>query len=276
MAGNTSRNWVCPFCNRAQTLTHGQEFEGEYYINLAEHKFGEAGLFVQARACANKDCGEIALTVALTQGEATRDQFGSDYTSHDVIKAYKLRPETAAKPQPDYIPQAIRDDYYEACRIRDLSPKSSATLARRCLQGMIRDFSGIAKGRLIDELDELSHGVNAGNAPAGVTPEAVDAIDHVRSIGNIGAHMEKDVNVLVDIDPGEVQVLIELLFEEWYVARESRRQRLAKVTAIGAQKAQQLTTARAQAASAKQGKLAAPVAASVLAPPIATSSSGDP
>jgi hypothetical protein len=76
---------------------------------------------------------------------------------------------------------------------------------------MIRDFCSIAMSRLIDELDELSRRVTAGNAPAGVTPEAVDAIDHVRSIGNIGAHMEKDVNVIVDIDPGEAQVLIELI-----------------------------------------------------------------
>ena len=56
-------------------------------------------------------------------------------------------PESDAKPQPEFIPEAIRQDYREACRIRDLSPKASATLARRCLQGMIRDFCAITRGK---------------------------------------------------------------------------------------------------------------------------------
>ena len=34
------------------------------------------------------------------------------------------------------IPQ-LMDDYEEACAIVNLSPKASATLSRRCLQGMI-------------------------------------------------------------------------------------------------------------------------------------------
>ncbi|MCP1830281.1 hypothetical protein ACVIHH_005106 [Bradyrhizobium sp. USDA 4518] len=35
----------------------------------------------------------------------------------------------------------------------------------------------------------------------------MDAIDAVRIVGNIGAHMEKDVNLIVDIEPGEAQML---------------------------------------------------------------------
>ena len=93
----------------------------------------------------------------------------------------------------------MRDDYVQACRIRDLSPKASATLARRCLQGMIRDFAKITKKRLVDEIDALRELATAGNAPAGVTLESVEAIDHVRSIGNIGAHMEADVDKIIDI-----------------------------------------------------------------------------
>ena len=50
---------------------------------------------------------------------------------------------------------------------------------------------------------------------------------YVRKIGNIGAHMEADINVIVDVDRNEAQVLIELaelLFEEWYVAAETRKE----------------------------------------------------
>jgi hypothetical protein len=135
----------------------------------------------------------------------------------------------------------LRRDYEEACAIRDLSPKASATITRRCIQGIIRDFCGINKRRLIDEINELRRVVDAGQAPAGVQADTVDAIDHVRQIGNIGAHMEANINVIVDVDPDEAQVLIELaelLFDEWYVAREQRTQRLVKLGVIAADKKQ--------------------------------------
>lgn len=156
-------------------------------------------------------------------------------------KSWTLMPPSTAKPQPDCVPEPLRTDYAEACAIRDLSPKASATIIRRCLQGMIRDFCGIRKDRLIDEIKELRERVDAGNAPRGVHHDSVDAIDHVRGIGNIGAHMEKDIN---DVDPDDAQRLIELtemLFEEWYEARDRREQRLKKIGAIAAEKAQAKT-----------------------------------
>jgi hypothetical protein len=104
---------------------------------------------------------------------------------------------------------------------------------------MIRDFCGIKKGRLIDEIEELRSRVDRGDAPRGVQHDTVDAIDHVRGIGNIGAHMEKDINTIIDVDPDEAQRLIELtelLFDEWYVARAKREERLTKSGAIAAEK----------------------------------------
>lgn len=165
--------------------------------------------------------------------------YNNSYTTGELINSWDLLPDSMAKPQPDYIPLAIRNDYYEACRIRNLSPKASATLARRCLQGMIRDFTKIAKARLIDEIRALDAAIVEGAAPAGVTAESVEAIDKTREIGNIGAHMEKDVDLIVDIEPDEAQVLLELiemLFEEWYVARHIRQERLARVTALSVEK----------------------------------------
>lgn len=104
---------------------------------------------------------------------------------------------------------------------------------------MIRDFCGITKGTLDAEIKELQKRLDDGSAPAGVQSESVEAIDSVRKVGNIGAHMEKDINVIVDIDPGEAQALIELiemLFDDWYVARHARQERLARVKAIAAEK----------------------------------------
>jgi hypothetical protein len=104
---------------------------------------------------------------------------------------------------------------------------------------MIRDFCDISKDRLVDEINELRKRVDAGQAPLGVQPDTVSAIDDVRKVGNIGAHMQADINVIVDVDPNEAQVLIELvelLFREWYVARAARTDGLAKLKSIAESK----------------------------------------
>jgi hypothetical protein len=105
---------------------------------------------------------------------------------------------------------------------------------------MIRDFCGISTGKLVHEIDELKKRADAGTAPAGVALETIDAMHHVRSLGNVGAHMEKDINAVVDVDPDEAQQLIELiemLFRDWYVARDSRQKRLEALKATADQKA---------------------------------------
>lgn len=127
---------------------------------------------------------------------------------------------------------AVVEDYKEACAIRELSPKASATLARRCLQGMIRDFykGQIKPGRLVDEIAAIKGKVDL------VTWDSIDA---VRKIGNIGAHMEKDIDLLVDVDPEEASLLIGLIesfIDDWYVARHDRAQRHAALQATALQK----------------------------------------
>lgn len=131
---------------------------------------------------------------------------------------------------PEYIPLQIRQDYEEASAILHDSPKSAATLARRCLQGMIRDFWGISDNRLVDAIQKLKDKVPV--------PQW-QAIDSIRSLGNIGAHMEKDVNLIIDIDKGEAQQLInliELLIKQWYLDRHDADELCKNVTAINQQK----------------------------------------
>ena len=113
-----------------------------------------------AIACLNPDCKKLTLTVAI-------DQFLGGESWGRTLLRWGLMPESRAIQQPGYIPDPLVEDYYEACRIRDLSPKASATLARRCLQGMIRDFCKIARGTLDAEIKELRSEVEQRKAPAG-------------------------------------------------------------------------------------------------------------
>jgi hypothetical protein len=95
---------------------------------------------------------------------------------------------------------------------------------------MIRNFCGIEKGNLFQEIEALKKLVDDCKAPQGVAADVVDHIHAVREKGNIGAHMKGDVNLMVDVEPEEAQILIdlvEMLFDEWYVARHKREQRLA-------------------------------------------------
>ena len=54
--------------------------------------------------------------------------------------------------------------------------------------------------------------------------------------------MEKDINLMIDVEPKEASVLsgvIEMLLVEWYVHREERKNQLAAIVQISAVKAAQ-------------------------------------
>ena len=198
-------------------------------LKIGQTCHGNMALGWTAFRCPNTKCNELTLHVRV--GCAVIASGGRLLIDpKQMIQASRLRPEYYSKPQPDYIPEPLRDDYHEACRICDLSPKAAATLARRCLQGINRDFWKMRKRTLHAEIAELEKIVSK---------DLWEAIDAVRKIGNIGAHFEEDVNKIVRIDPGEAAKLVELieiLFVECYVARHERQQRLADLVAISKQK----------------------------------------
>lgn len=243
-----SFNWNCPYCGRDQTVIDKRMHEITNAINVGGVVEGDVSACAFAIGCSNDDCNKLTVVFSIRP---------HTYREHNRIVAYnepalyvrRALPESSAKPQPDCVPKPLVDDYLEACLIRHDSPKASATLSRRCMQGMIRDFCGIAKSTLAKEIEALKEAVDSGNAPAGVTTETVEAIDQVRSIGNIGAHMEKEIDLIIPVDPDEAQVLIELiemLFEEWYVARDTRKKRLATIRKISAEKKQLIAGGRAE------------------------------
>jgi hypothetical protein len=229
---NSMSSWKCPYCSHAQLVSQRNSHGLLRQLAIGPNALGDIGLRFVAIACLNPDCKQVALKVTLHE---ITNPTSAHPTAGATVQSWALLPESSARIFPDYIPAPIRDDYVEACRILNLSPKASATLARRCLQGMIRDFCGISKGTLDAEIKAPKAELEAGTAPQGVTHESVEAIDHVRKIGNIGAHMEKDINLIIDIDEGEAAELIgliELLCEEWYIARSSRSARLARIKQI--------------------------------------------
>lgn len=224
--------WQCPYCGHHASIGSDNHSVLTDWVNNKECIDGQLVISTYVTVCPNPNCRQYSIETVLRQfdGWHVSSDRATLKESGRVLQTWNLRPQSSALPLPDYIPKAISDDYQEACLIRDLSPKASATLARRCLQGMIRDFYSVKSGRLVDEIAAIKDRVD---------PVTWDSIEAVRKIGNIGAHMEKDIDLIVDVEPEEAGLLIgliESLIDDWYVTRHERAQRHAALQATAAQK----------------------------------------
>lgn len=222
-------SWTCPFCNNMATV--GSENYHSDYTTLNIKNADGTRIFENVFIiCPNPDCNKFTLKANLYSAVYTSSQYHNPYRKDELLQEWDLMPQFSSMTLPDYIPAAVKEDYYEACLISKLSPKASATLSRRCLQGMIRDYWNVSKKTLHEEILGIQDKID---------PLALDAINAVRKIGNIGAHMEKDINSIVEVDPSEAQLLIgliEILMKEWYITRYEREQRMRELISLAESK----------------------------------------
>jgi hypothetical protein len=224
--------WTCPFCNQNATIIAENTSEHRHGFNN-DNRYGDQIIRTKVIVCPNAECKKYTLNASLD----VYTNVSGVIMIKEGVRSWQLVPSSEAKVFPEYIPEAILKDYYEACLIRDLSPKASATLSRRCLQGIIRDYWGVTGKRLIDEIEGIKDKVE---------PLTWQAIDAVRLIGNIGAHMEKDINMIIDVDPQEASLLIgliEILLRDWYVLRQQRGEQLRAIVSLSEEKRQLKTQA---------------------------------
>jgi len=232
------KKWICPFCNQGGIIT-STNYHKKY--SLFSNMVGEDKILVsEIVECPNPDCGQFILVASLYKDAYPGMEVEVMHRTRDLIKQWNLIPTSKAKSFPAYVPKPILADYEESCSVKDLSPKASATLSRRCLQGMIRDFWGISKKNLYEEIETIKDKVE---------PLTWEAVDSVREVGNIGAHMQKDINIIIDVDPHEANLLVELietLIKDWYINRHEREEKLKALKKVGdlkkAQKKTQKTT----------------------------------
>jgi Domain of unknown function (DUF4145) len=234
--------WTCPFCCRDTTITRKDISESRHQLKI-ETSEGHRLALSRFIICPNPNCKKLMLSFILLDSKKLleKSSLSIEWEDGALLYEWNLIPESLAKPFPNYIPEVILTDYLEACLIQNKSPKASATLSRRCLQGILRDYWEVKPETLSKEIEQIKDKVE---------PSIWNAIDAVRKIGNIGAHMEKDINVIVDVEPNEAYLLIELieiLLKEWYVAREERNNRISKITAIATSKEQERKSNRTYA-----------------------------
>lgn len=230
-------NWECPHCSQPVTMSDADVQTGLESINIRTAAVDEKiGLVWNAYKCPNPRCHKFTLDVDAGFGayvdvpnsyrrvKLARNTDGR-LLNPVGIGSFRFSPRVG-KPLSDFVALVVKADYEEACLIKDLSPKAAATLCRRALQGMIRDFWKISKNQLWEELLAIKDMCD---------PDIYDAMTSLKAIGNIGAHPERDINLVVDVDEGEVESLLELIHlldKEWYVARQTKASRLAAVVSI--------------------------------------------
>lgn len=215
--------FTCPYCGMVMSLDRNTmstyhpcfEFANGMITTPMNPKIVDSTIEVVFYKCPNCNSYTIA-----AKG------IGKSVDDFDTV----IRPYSLAKKYPSFVPQQIRTDYEEACAVLKFSPKASATLSRRCLQGMIRDFWKITKSNLYEEITALKDQVQ---------PDLWQALNDLRQLGNIGAHMEKDTSLIIDIDPGEAELLIqliELLVKEWYINRQERSRLFGDIFKVNTEK----------------------------------------
>jgi Domain of unknown function (DUF4145) len=128
------------------------------------------------------------------------------------------------KPAPVDVPQTIAEDYNEACLVLGDSPKASAALSRRCLQGVLRGYAKVKPQDLSKEIDEV---LASQQLPSYLAAD----IDAIRHYGNFATHPIKSTSSgqIVPVEPGEAEwqlELLEALFDFYFVGpAESQRKR---------------------------------------------------
>lgn len=207
---NDKISFICPFCNFAIPLNRENHskykarnnkvvefqpavvFSGNagYNPSYETAQIPDEELLIEFKKCTNQECQKTNISIV---GE------GADVKELNM----QIHPFGAFRNFPDYIPKSIIQDYREACAIVDLSPKASGTLSRRSLQSIIRDFWNIKnKNTLYEEIEAIK---------TKVAPQVWKTMDSLRSLGNIGAHSEKNINLIIDISPQEAKTLIKFI-----------------------------------------------------------------
>jgi hypothetical protein len=232
---NEAIAWKCTTCGHPTTITAPNYHWGELdcFARLTQQ---DRGIKVRTWLveCPNQECKAQHFDVTVSHGVVRRPTQSRDYVDGSALQPvgigiFTFLP-TTAQPLSHHVPVSVVDDYNEAYLIRALSAKASATLARRALQGMIRDYWKVVRPTLHAELVAIQDKCD---------PELYAAMMGIKSIGNIGAHPEQDVSLIVDIETGEADALLDLIHlldQEWYVARAQREARIAKVKALSADK----------------------------------------
>ena len=206
----TEIQWCCPWCGNDQIAKMVTWTSPDAHVQKGVGKYPGLQMVVNWIICQNPDCREVAICAWIDQVEVDILSHYARETNRERLKSWQLWPESKARPWPDYIPEEVRSSYEQACYCEERAPAASATMARRALHEMLKDFCR-SKGRNLSvDIETLRKQVQTGSGPDGVPPGSDDRLHQLRTMGNIGAHLERGTNeMIIDIEGEEPRILIE-------------------------------------------------------------------
>jgi uncharacterized protein DUF4145 len=228
-------SWKCAHCGAHILLDRLDIDDNQRAFTLqfaADKVFAER---LQTLACRN--CRKITSIFSLSRvqldstGNITRDPSNhSNVITNVTYRTIQVLPTSSAPKFPDSVrvPAPITKDLEEAHAIRDLSPRAAAVLGRRCVQSIMRDYYEVKKQRTL-------HAEIESARSKGMPGALFDALMAVKLLGNIGAHPEQDIDLIVDVAEDEVAVLLDVvehLVANTYVKRADEEALLRKVKEI--------------------------------------------
>lgn len=195
---------LCPHCKTKVAFTPIR------VNNMADLVLENGQVWLCHRSCPN--CNGYVLVVA---------------QNREVVETYPSLPSIETRQLPSEVTSPYREDFEEAVRVFDISPKASAALSRRLLQRLIRDKGQVKHGSLSYEIDQL---IETG----GLSTSLQESVDAIRNIGNFAAHPIKDTNTgeIVDVEPGEAKWnldVLEDLFDHFIVKADRLKKRRASL-----------------------------------------------
>ena len=218
--------WECLHCRKSTTII---QYSKNYQRKTFNCKYNDGiNIAFEKITCPNKKCNKES-TLLTYHKYIISPMGGGNYCP---IKHWQIEPRGNFKDFTMYkVPEHILRDYEEACLIKSISPNASATMSRRCLQSMVRDYWGIKERSLFEEIEKLKKIDNPEKGK--VRPIVLNAIDNIRKIGNIGSHFKENENEMLsdvtEYEAGKMIWLIEHLIDNWYVQRYENKKHLEEL-----------------------------------------------
>ena len=239
----SSENIECPHCLVAVHV----EWHAQPVLDVRHRRYPLRSVHWNIVATECPSCDELIARINEVQhlnaytndtpvGYEARKTAGSKTILEDrlVHPSHRNRPAVDS----ESLPQTLKEDYLEACEVLEISPKASAVLSRRVLQGILKEQGYDSRNlqqQITDVLEE--------DGPEALSDSLRATIDVIRHFGNFSAHpiiTQETTLQLVDVEPDEAEwclQIVEELFRHYYVEADRRRKRIeetrAKIKAHG-------------------------------------------
>jgi hypothetical protein len=140
---------------------------------------------------------------------------------------FLAHPSSRSRPVPPEVTDPYKQDFIEACKVLQDSPKASAALSRRNVQTILRDKAATKSKDLFDQIEEV---IKSGAVPSYIS----EGLHGVRVIGNFAAHPLKSTNsgAIIEVEDNEAEWnldTLERLFDFYFVQPSIAAKRKAEI-----------------------------------------------